>query len=165
MFFRERNGLGGVDFAKGFAKSLFVLLPLLMLAMLSGCANHPSPQQTMVDDRYMVYEQTYKAYAEAEKKYLNLLFNIERLPEEEELWMMKRDQMLELLQLRDLMLQARGELDDAVQDWEKHLQELQAEAKQAQIKQFNPNFTGRDGQRSSPGQLLPGEVKGKNQRW
>lgn len=165
MFFRERNGLGGVNFAKGFAKSLIALLPLLMLSLLSGCANHPSPQQTMVDDRYMVYEQTYKAYAEAEKKYLNLLFNIERMPEEEELWMMKRDQMLELLQLRDLMLQARGELDDAVQDWEKHLQELQAEAKQAQIKQFNPNFTGRDGQRSSPGQLLPGEVKGKNQRW
>jgi len=138
MFFRERNGLGGVDFAK----SLFALLPLLMLSLLSGCANHPSPQQTMVDDRYMVYEQTYKAYAEAEKKYLNLLFNIERMPEEEELWMMKRDQMLELLQLRDLMLQARGELDDAVQDWEKHLQELQAEAKQAQVKQFKPNFTG-----------------------
>ena len=165
MLFRERNGLGGVDFAKDFAMLFFALLPLLMLSVLSGCANHPSPQQTMVDDRYLVYEQTYKAYAEAEKKYLNLLFNIERLPEEEELWMMKRDQMLELLQLRDLMLQARGELDDAVQDWEKHLQEVQAEAKQAQIKQYNPNFTGRDGQRSSPGQLLPGEVKGKNQRW
>ena len=138
---------------------------LLMAGLLSACANHPSPQQTMVDDRYMVYEQTYKAYVEAEKKYLNLLFNIERMPEEEELWMMKRDQMLELLQLRDLMLQARGELDDAVQDWEKYLQELQADVKQAQMKQFNPNFTGRDGQRSSPGQLLPGEVKGKNQRW
>ena len=165
MLFRERSGLGGVDFAKDFAMLFFALLPLLMLSVLSGCANHPSPQQTMVDDRYLVYEQTYKAYAEAEKKYLNLLFNIERLPEEEELWMMKRDQMLELLQLRDLMLQARGELDDAVQDWEKHLQEVQAEAKQAQIKQYNPNFTGRDGQRSSPGQLLPGEVKGKNQRW
>ena len=138
---------------------------LLVAGLLSACANHPSPQQTMVDDRYMVYEQTYKAYVEAEKKYLNLLFNIERMPEEEELWMMKRDQMLELLQLRDLMLQARGELDDAVQDWEKYLQELQADVKQAQMKQFNPNFTGRDGQRSSPGQLLPGEVKGKNQRW
>lgn len=138
---------------------------LLVAGLLSACANHPSPQQTMVDDRYMVYEQTYKAYVEAEKKYLNLLFNIERMPEEEELWMMKRDQMLELLQLRELMLQARGELDDAVQDWEKHLQELQADVKQAQMKQFNPNFTGRDGQRSSPGQLLPGEVKGKNQRW
>ena len=98
MFFRERNGLGGVDFAKGFVKSFVALLPLLMLSLLLGCANHPSPQQTMVDDRYMVYEQTYKAYAEAEKKYLNLLFNIERMPEEEELWMMKRDQMLELLQ-------------------------------------------------------------------
>ena len=60
-------GLKGGEAVKGFAKSLFALLPLLMLAMLSGCANHPSPQQTMVDDRYMVYEQTYKAYAEAEK--------------------------------------------------------------------------------------------------
>ena len=158
-------GLKGGEAVKGFAKSLIALFSLLMLSLLSGCANHPSPQQTMVDDRYLVYEQTYKAYAEAEEKYLNLLFNIERMPEEEELWMMKRDQMLELLQLRDLMLQARGELDDAVQDWEKHLQELQAEAKQAQIKQYNPNFSGRDGQRSSPGQLLPGEVKGKNQRW
>ncbi len=142
-----------------------VVLAALVAGLLSACANHPSPQQTMVDDRYLVYEQTYKAYAEAEQKYLNLLFNIERMPEEEELWMMKRDQMLELLQLRDLMLQARGELDDAVQDWEKHLQEVQAEAKQAQIKQYNPNFTGRDGQRTSPGQLLPGEVKSKNQQW
>ena len=165
MFSVKRDGLKDAGVAKDFAMLFFALLPLLMLSVLSGCANHPSPQQTMVDDRYLVYEQTYKAYAEAEKKYLNLLFNIERLPEEEELWMMKRDQMLELLQLRDLMLQARGELDDAVQDWEKHLQEVQAEAKQAQIKQYNPNFTGRDGQRSSPGQLLPGEVKGKNQRW
>ena len=142
-----------------------VILAALVAGLLSACANHPSPQQTMVDDRYLVYEQTYKAYAEAEKKYLNLLFNIERMPEEEELWIMKRDQMLELLQLRDLMLQARGELDDAVQDWEKHLQEVQAEAKQSQIKQYNPNFPGRDGQRTSPGQLLPGEVQGKNQQW
>ena len=138
------------------------LVALFAVLLLSGCANHPSPQQTMVDDRYLVYEQTYKAYAEAEEKYLNLLFNIERLPEEEELWIMKRDQMLELLQLRDLMLQARAELDDAVQDWEKHLQEVQAEAKQAKIKQYNPNFTGRNGQRTSPGQLLPGEIQGKN---
>jgi len=147
---------------KSFRGCLMALLA--MLALFSGCANHPSPQQTLVDDRYLVYEQTYKAYAEAEKKYLNLLFNIERMPEEEELWIMKRDQMLELIQLRDLMLQARGELDDAVQDWERHLQEVQAEAKQAQIKQYNPNFTGRDGQRTSPGQLLPGEVQGKNRR-
>lgn len=116
----------------------------------------------MVDDRYLVYKDTYKSYKEAEERYLNLLFNIERMPEEEELWIMKREQMQELMQLRELMLQARAELDNAMQDWERHLTELQAETKQAAVKQNNPNFTGRDGQRTSPGQLLPGEVKSKN---
>ena len=110
-----------------------------------------------MDDRYLVYKDTYKAYKEAEEKYLNLLFNIERMPEEEELWMMKRDQMLELMQLRDLMLQARGELDDAMQEWEKHLQQVQADAKEAKVKQYNPNFRGKDAERTSPGQLLPEE--------
>lgn len=136
---------------------LMLAFPLLMVA----CTSHPSPQQTMVDDRYLVYKDTYKAYKQAEEKYLNLLFNIERMPEEEELWIMKREQMLELLQLKDLMLQARSELDNAMQEWETHLSELQAETKKANIKQYNPNFTGRDGQRTSPGQLLPGEVKSK----
>jgi hypothetical protein len=39
--------------------------------------------------------------------------------------------------------------------------DLQAEQKQAQVKKFNPNFTGRDAQRTSAGQLLPGEIKPK----
>ena len=128
------------------------------VAVLAGCTTHPSPQQTMVDDRYMMYKETYKAYKEAEERYLNLLFNIERMPEEEELWIMKREQMQELLQLRELMLQARGELDDAMKDWESHLMEVQSEVKKAKIQQYNPNFKGRDAQRTSPGQLLPGEV-------
>jgi hypothetical protein len=128
------------------------------VAVLAGCTTHPSPQQTMVDDRYMMYKETYKAYKEAEERYLNLLFNIERMPEEEELWIMKREQMQELLQLRELMLQARGELDDAMKDWETHLMEVQSEVKKAKIQQYNPNFKGRDAQRTSPGQLLPGEV-------
>jgi len=87
-----------------------------------------------------------------------LLFNIERMPEEEELWMMKREQMQELLQLRELMLNARADLDNALQEWETHLIEVQGEVKKNKIKQFNPNFTGKDGERSSPGQLLPGEA-------
>jgi hypothetical protein len=128
------------------------------VAVLAGCTSHPSPQQTMVDDRYMMYKETYKAYKEAEERYLNLLFNIERMPEEEELWIMKREQMQELLQLRELMLQARGELDDAMKTWETHLMEVQSEVKKAKIQQYNPNFKGRDAQRTSPGQLLPGEV-------
>ena len=133
----------------------------MIVLLLVGCASHPSPQQTMVDDRYMVYKDMYKAYSEAEKNYLNLLFNIERMPEEEELWMMKRDRMLELMQLKELMLNARAELDQAMQEWERHMIDLQAEQKQAQVKKFNPNFTGKDAQRTSPGQLLPGEVKPK----
>lgn len=138
-------------------------LPLFFLStlMFMGCASHPSPQQTMVDDRYMVYKEMYKAYSDAEKDYLNLLFNIERMPEEEELWMIKRDRMLELMQLKELMLNARAELDQAVQEWERHMIDLQAEQKQAQVKKFNPNFTGKDAERTSPGQLLPGEVKPK----
>ena len=102
-----------------------------------------------------------KAYRNAEADYLNLLFNIERMPEEEELWIMKRDKMLELMQLKELMLNARSELDLAIQEWERHMVDLQAEQKQAKMKAFKPNFTGKDAQRTSPGQLLPGEVKPK----
>ncbi|MBR5692942.1 MAG: hypothetical protein IKX42_04515 [Fibrobacter sp.] len=138
------------------------IFPLVAFALVVvGCTSHPSPQQTMVDDRHMIYTEMYKAYKEAEDKYLNLLFNIERMPEEEELWMMKREQMQELLQLRELMLSARADLDKAMQEWETHLTEVQGEVKKNKIKQYNPNFPGKDGERTSPGQLLPGEVNRK----
>lgn len=127
-------------------------------ALLTGCASHPSPQQTMVDDRHLVYVDMYKAYRKAEEDYLNLLFNIERMPEEEELWMMKREKMLELNQLKEFMLNARQELDEAMRLWEMHLLDVQADLKQAQLKAFNPNFKGEDAQRTSPGQLLPNEA-------
>ena len=139
-------------------RNIFAVTVVACAAVFTGCTTHPSPQQTMVDDRYLMYKETYKAYKEAEERYLNLLFNIERMPEEEELWIMKREQMLELMQLRELMLQARGELDDAMKTWEKHLMDVQAEVKKAQVQQSSPNFRGRDAQRTSPGQLLPGEV-------
>lgn len=127
-------------------------------ALLAGCASHPSPQQTMVDDRHLVYVDMYKAYRKAEEDYLNLLFNIERMPEEEELWMMKREKMLELNQLKEFMLNARQELDEAMRLWEMHLLDVQADLKQAQLKAINPNFKGEDAQRTSPGQLLPNEA-------
>ena len=117
----------------------------------------------MVDDRYMMYVETYKAYREAEEKYLNLLFNIERMPEEDELWIMKREQMLELLQLKELMLEARLDLDNAMQEWEKHLSEVQSDVKMKKVEK-SPNFRGRDGERSSPGQLLPGEFVNTKRR-
>lgn len=125
---------------------------------LAGCASHPSPQQTMVDDRYLVYKDTYNAYKEAEKDYLDLLFNLERMPEEEELWVMKRDKMMELNQLKEFMLNARAELDEAMRLWEMHLLDVQADVKRSQVKAFNPNFTGDAAKRTSPGQLLPNEA-------
>ena len=137
------------------------LLGIALCAFFVGCTSHPSPQQTMVDDRYMVYKEMEKAYRNAEEDYLNLLFNIERMPEEEELWIMKREQMQELLQLRELMLAARADLDNAMQEWETHLTEVQGEVKKNKIKQYNPNFPGKDGERTSPGQLLPGEADRK----
>lgn len=149
---------------RSLARIAFTLAAVYVVAVLVGCTSHPSPQQTMVDDRYMMYKETYKAYKEAEERYLNLLFNIERMPEEEELWIMKREQMQELLQLRELMLQARGELDDAMKTWESHLMEVQSEVKKAKIQQYNPNFRGSDAQRTSPGQLLPGEVPNRPRR-
>ncbi|MBR4917148.1 MAG: hypothetical protein IKZ45_08775 [Fibrobacter sp.] len=149
---------------KCFARIVGAFCAVAAAALFAGCTSHPSPQQTMVDDRYMMYKETYKAYKEAEERYLNLLFNIERMPEEEELWIMKREQMQELLQLRELMLQARGELDDAMKTWETHLMEVQSEVKKAQVQQYNPNFKGRDAQRTSPGQLLPGEVPNTRKR-
>ena len=126
-------------------------IPLFLLPValnFIGCATHVSSQQTMADDRNLVYE-----------KYLNLLFNIERMPEEEELWVMKRERMIELMQLKELMLNARQELDGAIQEWERHLLDVQAEVKSREIKKLNPNFRGRDAERTSPGQLLPGEAK------
>lgn len=139
----------------------FVVASSFAVALLAGCASHPSPQQTMVDDRHLVYAATYKAYKEAEEDYLNLLFNIERMPEEEELWMMKRDKMLELNQLKELMLNARAELDEAMRLWEMHLLDVQADVKQSKIKQYNPNFTGENAERTSPGQLLPSDLMKK----
>jgi hypothetical protein len=142
---------------KFFCAQLFFLVTLILV----GCASHPSPQQTMVDDRYMVYKEMEKAYRAAEEDYLNLLFNIERMPEEEELWIMKRDRMLELMQLKELMLNARAELDQAMQEWERHMIDLQAEQKKAKVKQFSPNLKGKDAERTSPGQLLPSDMKPK----
>ena len=49
-------------------------------------------------------------------------------------------------------------LDNAVQEWEKYLIEMKDEAKQDKAGRPNPNFTGKDALRTSPGQLLPGEI-------
>ena len=137
---------------KVFARILFALT----LWGLVSCGGTKSAPHVMAEHRAYLYTAAYKAYIDAENKYLNLLFNIERLPEEEELWIMKREQMRELELLRTSMLQARGDLDESLQDWEKYLSELQKETAisttRARFRNGNPND-----ERTSPGQLLPGE--------
>ncbi|MBO5423705.1 MAG: hypothetical protein J6A06_07955 [Fibrobacteraceae bacterium] len=124
---------------------------------LAGCSSTQSSAQLLAEDSYIVYLETYKAYAEAEERYMNVLFNLERMPEEEDLWIMKRSLTAELEQLRTLMLQSRAEFEDAVKAWDEHLQNNLAEIKKG--KNFvSPNLRGAEAKRSSPGELLPGEA-------
>jgi len=133
--------------------------PLLGAAAicLTACATQYSSEQTLAEDTYMVYRESYKAFADAEKRYMNILFNLERMPEEEELWIMKRETMLELEHLRELMLQARADFDDAAKDWDKHLQERLSELKRMQSFK-SPNLNRRDEKRSSPGEMTESEA-------
>lgn len=128
----------------------------LLYVSLVACGGTKSAQRTMAEDRDYMYREAYSAYIKAEERYLNLLFNIERMPEEEELWIMKRDQMKELEQLRSLMLQARSELDESLQDWERYLSELQKETAEAKAVS-RARFRTANDERTSPGHLLPGE--------
>lgn len=135
-----------------------------LCVFLTGCASNRSASQVLAEDSYVVFLEAYKAYAEAEERYMNVLFNLERMPEEEDLWIMKRSLIAELEQLRTLMLQARSEFDEAVKDWDAHLQNRLAELKKG--KTFvSPNFRGADAKRNSPGELLPSEAAriGRNQ--
>lgn len=133
------------------------VLAALFALLLAACASNYSAQQTLAEDSYMVYKESYKALAEAEKRYMNILFNLERLPDNDELWIMKRETEGELEQLRTLMLQSRGEFDDAVRAWDEALLEKQAEEKR--LKNYkSPNLKGRDANRSSPGEMLQSEA-------
>lgn len=138
----------------------FARISLLFAASLAfvACGGQYSAEQTLAEDSYMVYKDTYKAFAEAEKRYMNILFNLERMPEEEELWIMKRETMLELEHLRELMLQARGDFDEAAKAWDARLQDRLAELKKAETFK-SPNIQNRmDEKRSSPGEMLPSEA-------
>jgi len=85
-------------------------------ALLVGCVG--SYQNQVVDDRLQDYERCSQEYHDAEKTYLNLLFNLERVPGDSFLLQEKKMQMQELVNLRSVLLQSRGELDDAIQQWE-----------------------------------------------
>ncbi|HSQ40649.1 MAG TPA: hypothetical protein VLM37_00045 [Fibrobacteraceae bacterium] len=78
-------------------------------------------QYEVVKERQGDYEQAYRAYQDAENEYINLLFNMERVPNDAYLLELKKTQMKELMNLRSVMLQSRSEFDEAVQQWENDL--------------------------------------------
>lgn len=92
---------------------------LLFVAILSSCAG--SIQYEMVQDRQQTYQNASREYHRAEEEYINLLFNLERLPKDPYLLEQKKIQMKELEHLRALLLQSRSELDVSVQQWESEL--------------------------------------------
>lgn len=98
-----------------------VLLTTAVTAFFIGCAG--SFQDSVVQDRLADYKAASKAYHETEEEYLILLFNLERMPDDPYLLDRKKELMVDLVQLRSVMLQSRSELDDAVQRWELEIKE------------------------------------------
>jgi len=94
---------------------------LVGLIAIVICACGGSLQYDVVQDRLRDYQRALREYHRAEEEYLNLLFNLERLPQDPFLLEQKKIQMKELEQLRALLLQSRSELDMAVQQWELEL--------------------------------------------
>lgn len=147
-----------------FARLLVSSVAFAAGAFFVGCAGQYSAEQTLAEDSYMVYRDTYKAFAEAEKRYMNILFNLERMPDEEELLIMKRETILELEHLRELMMQARADFEDAAKKWDAALQEKLAEKKNAE--EFkSPNLkNSQDEKRSSPGEMTEEEAMAIGQK-
>jgi hypothetical protein len=84
--------------------------------LFTGCGT--SYQYSVVKDRQLDYQRSSKAYHDAEEDYITLLFNLERVPGDPYLLQQKKIKMQELVYLRSVMLQSRGEFDESVQQWE-----------------------------------------------
>lgn len=93
-----------------------LLLIISGFLFLAGCA--ASYHDGVVSNRLETYKQSLEAFQEAEEKYLNLLYNLERYPEDEFLKARKVVLAKELDQMRMLVKQSRQELDRSVQQWE-----------------------------------------------
>jgi hypothetical protein len=87
--------------------------------LFSSCAG--SYQNMVVEDRVTTYREALEYFHEAEDAYLNVLFNLERYPDEVFLQQRLKVAAAELEQARVIVMQSRRELDDAVDVWEKDI--------------------------------------------
>jgi hypothetical protein len=126
-------------------KCLSFAFLLVVSVWLLGCTA-PSMQQVDAMDRQDEYRRAYADYMATEKEYLNILFNLETHPQDEYLLEQKTLKRKELEHLRTVMMQARGEFDDAIVKWDDYVRELRSVQKDAPV--FPAN------QPTSPGHLV-----------
>ena len=109
-----------------FRKAIFrgALWSVGALILLSCAA--PSVQQSDARDRQGEYERAYTEFYNAEKEYLNILFNLETHPQDSFLVSQKNIKRQEIEHLRNLMLQSRSEFDQSVIQWEAYVNELRS---------------------------------------
>lgn len=106
-------------------KGFFGILVLVaQFLALSSCT--VSYHQAMAEDRREVYLDAMREHSRLEKKYLELLANLERMPKEPWLLEQKKIQMKELNHAMEVLLQSRQEFTTSLQDWENHLQYLRS---------------------------------------
>lgn len=96
-----------------------------LLFALAGCAA-PSLAQIDARDRQDDYQRSMKEYAAAEQEYLDLLRHLETYPTDAYLLERLAAQRKIVEQSRTVMLQSRGEFDDAVRKWDDYVRELRS---------------------------------------
>ena len=93
--------------------------------ILVSCAA-TSMKQENTKTLYEEYKSAFKIYSESENDYIILLSNLEKYPKDEYLLMRKQILRKEIEQNRVLMLQARGEFEKALKDWDIAVQKMES---------------------------------------
>ena len=103
--------------------------PVNPLILLIGVLTFSCTTTSMVRDNantlYEEYKSAAKYHDEAERDYLILLENLERYPKDPFLLARKQILRKEIEQNRLLMLQARGEFEKALQEWDSVVQKME----------------------------------------
>jgi len=100
------------------------LVLIFALFFLISCTT-TSMQRENAKARYEEYKSALKYYAETEEDYIILLENLEKYPKEQYLLVRKQILRKEMEQNRVLMLQARSEFEEALQEWDSKVQRME----------------------------------------
>jgi Na+-transporting methylmalonyl-CoA/oxaloacetate decarboxylase gamma subunit len=119
---KNRETLGFRIWGLGYILEILVILVILIQTI--SCAKK-SMHQENARTLYSEYKSAFKYYSEAENDYVILLSNLEKYPKDEYLLIRKQILRKEIEQNRMLMLQARGEFEKALRDWDIAVQKME----------------------------------------